>query len=254
MSEEKQLLTDEAVVLHVKNWQSSDKYVLCFTKEHGKIRFIAYGARYMKNVQGRLLQPFARLEVEVQPGQRIDRLRNCSLIKMPEMPDMWQMAYGSVIGELTALFTEDKEPQPELYSVLALSLEALKLRNPRIVMLSFAIKMLYLTGFAPQMNHCVSCGKELSDEEAYFNFLQGGVVCKECKAKYAGDEVLPCSIGTRQLWQWLAQLDYLNPTPLKIHGAELMELEKFLLRYIYFQTDKELNSLNFLAQLQLGKM
>ena len=26
------------------------------------------------------------------------------------------MAYGSVIGELTALFTEDKEPQPELYS------------------------------------------------------------------------------------------------------------------------------------------
>ena len=104
------------------------------------------------------------------------------------------------------------------------------------------------------MNHCVSCGKELSAEEAYFNSLQGGVVCNECKAKYAGEEVLPCSIGTRQLWQWLVQLDYLNPTPLKIHGAELMELEKFLLCYIYFQTDKELNSLNFLAQLQLGKM
>ena len=30
--------------------RGADKYVLCFTKEHGKIRFIAYGARYEKKM------------------------------------------------------------------------------------------------------------------------------------------------------------------------------------------------------------
>ncbi|MBR6636638.1 MAG: recombination protein O N-terminal domain-containing protein, partial [Phascolarctobacterium sp.] len=46
---------DDAIVLHVKNWQTADKYAVCFTREHGKIRFIVYGGRYPKNVAGRLL-------------------------------------------------------------------------------------------------------------------------------------------------------------------------------------------------------
>ena len=57
---EREQLVDEALVLHVKNYQTADKYAICFTRKHGKLRFIAYGARYVKNVQGRLLQPFAR--------------------------------------------------------------------------------------------------------------------------------------------------------------------------------------------------
>ena len=45
MSEsQRELLADDALVLHVKNWQTADKYAVCFTKEHGKVRFIAYGA------------------------------------------------------------------------------------------------------------------------------------------------------------------------------------------------------------------
>ena len=49
MSEsQRELLADDALVLHVKNWQTADKYAVCFTKEHGKVRFIAYGARYEK--------------------------------------------------------------------------------------------------------------------------------------------------------------------------------------------------------------
>ena len=42
MSEsQRELLADDALVLHVKNWQTADKYAVCFTKEHGKLRFIA---------------------------------------------------------------------------------------------------------------------------------------------------------------------------------------------------------------------
>lgn len=86
MSEsQRELLADDALVLHVKNWQTADKYAVCFTKEHGKLLLIAYGARYEKNIHGRLLQPFANLHIEVQQGQKIDKRAAVSFCRCPSL-------------------------------------------------------------------------------------------------------------------------------------------------------------------------
>lgn len=253
MSEnEREQLIDEALVLHVKNYQTADKLVVCFTKKHGKLRFIAYGARYVKNVQGRLLQPFACLNIQVQQGQRVDKLRSCELVRMPKSLDMQQMAYGAVAAELTAVLTEDHEADEKLYELLLATLAALTKRNPRLVVLSFAIKLLGITGFAPQMSHCVGCGTAIALEDAaWFSPLQGGLLCEACHAGYTGEGLEPCGQGTRQLWQWLATLDYENPAAFSVRGGDLMELERLLYKFIFFQTDKPLNSLNFLSQMGL---
>ena len=253
MSEnEREQLIDEALVLHVKDYKTADKLVVCFTKKHGKLHFIAYGARYVKNVQGRLLQPFACLNIQVQQGQRVDKLRSCELVRMPKSLDMQQMAYGAVAAELTAVLTEDHEADEELYELLLATLAALTKRNPRLVVLSFAIKLLGITGFAPQMSHCVGCGTAIALEDAaWFSPLQGGLLCEACHAGYTGEGLEPCGQGTRQLWQWLATLDYENPAAFSVRGGDLMELERLLYKFIFFQTDKPLNSLNFLSQMGL---
>ena len=253
MSEnEREQLIDEALVLHVKDYQTADKLVVCFTKKHGKLRFIAYGARYVKNVQGRLLQPFACLNIQVQQGQRVDKLRSCELVRMPKSLDMQQMAYGAVAAELTVVLTEDHETDEELYELLLATLAALTKRNPRLVVLSFAIKLLGITGFAPQMSQCVGCGTAIALEDAaWFSPLQGGLLCEACHAGYTGEGLEPCGQGTRQLWQWLATLDYENPAAFSVRGGDLMELERLLYKFIFFQTDKPLNSLNFLSQMGL---
>ena len=253
MSEnEREHLQDEALVLHVKNYQTADKYAVCFTKNHGKLRFIAYGARYVKNVQGRLLQPFACLNIEVQQGQKVDKLRSCELVRLPKSLDMQQMAYGAVAAELTAVLTEDREPGGELYALLTATLAALTKRNPRLVVLSFAIKLLGITGFAPQMAQCVGCGASIPlTDAAWFSPLQGGLLCSQCHGSYTGEGLEPCGQGTRRLWQWLAALDYESPTPFSVRGGDLMELERLLYKFIFFQTDKPLNSLNFLSQMGL---
>lgn len=240
---------DDAIVLHVKNWQTADKYAVCFTREHGKIRFIAYGGRYPKNVAGRLLQPFAQLSLEVIAGQRLDKLKSCELLQMPQAFDFKQMAYAAVATELTAVFTEDHQAQPEIYDLLTETLKLLKERNPRIVVLSFALKLLALVGVSPQLENCVVCCKELNSEEnAWFSPLQGGIVCSDCH-NAGGEE--PFSIGTRKLLNHLKNLDFQNPAPFTVKGGELMELEALLYKFILFQTDKPLNSINFLSQMGL---
>lgn len=243
---------DEAIVLRVQPWQTVDKYVFCFTRNYGKRRFVAYGARYEKNVKGRLLQPFAELELELTAGQRIDRLKNCELRRLPEGYDITQMAYAAVAAELTYVFTEDGQPQEELYLLLQSTLRAIAKRNPRIVVLSFGIKLLQLVGLAPEVECCINCGKELLDNVAeglYFSPEQGGVSCSSCGTAAALKPNFQAD--TQRLWLWLAKLDYANPAPMTIKGSALMELERNLYQFILFQTDKPLRSLEFLQQMKL---
>lgn len=244
-----EVLSDEGLILRVRDWQTADKYVIALTKSFGKQRFIAYGARYPKNINGRLLQPFACLELQLQKGQRIDKLQNCSLVRLPQTMDMQQMAYAAVAAELTALFTEDGQPQEELYVLLEQTLKLLLVKPPRIVVLAFALKLLELTGILPPMEVCSQCGKELgAEQEAWFNLEQGGLHCKAC---HTDTKELSCSAITRELWNTLLHLDMEQPASFVVKGRALMELEKILLGYIRYQTDKELNSLQFVRELGL---
>ena len=46
-------------------------------------------------------------------------------------------------------------------------------------------------------------------------------------------------------------LDFNAPIKFSVKGADLMQLEQILYRFIVYQTDKPLKSLNFLAQVGL---
>lgn len=242
-------ISDQGVVLMVRNWQTADKYAVCFTREHGKVRFIAYGARYVRNTAGRLLQPFASLQLEITAGQKIDRLKSCELLRLPQVYDFKEMAYGAVITEITAVLTEDHQPQPEIYELLEQVFLLIKKHNPRLVTAAYILQLLALTGFAPQVESCVVCGRQPEpDEDCYFSPLQGGLVCHECAA--GGEE--PFSTGTRMLFKQLQQLDFQSPQKFSVRGAHLMELERLLCKFLLFQTDKPLKSLDFLNRMNIS--
>ena len=94
-----ELIQDEAVILEVRNWQTADKYAVCFCRDHGKIPFIAYGAAYPKSVSGRLVQPFAHVRLSLARGRRVAALKSCEFVEIPRTPDVEVMAYGSIISE-----------------------------------------------------------------------------------------------------------------------------------------------------------
>lgn len=240
------LYKDEVIVLKVKDWQTADKYAVCFSRDHGKISFIAYGARYARTSGGRLIQPFAQLDVQLYSGKRLDSLKNCDLISQPQQMDIKQMAYASIISEVTEALTEEHEPQEDIYKLLVDAIKILVLKNPRLVALSTLCKLLGLSGFAPVYDACVNCGNEISSD-AFFSAVQGGVICDKCH----GGEELPFSSGAQKLLYELTTLDFGDPQPFIVRGGDLMQLEQALYRFILYQIDKPLKSLSFLAQLGL---
>lgn len=244
------VITDDAIVLRVRDQGDKDKYVICYTRAHGKLRFTVFGGRSANNVKGRVLQTFSELELELGESGHFYKFRNAQLITMPISYDIKQMAYAAVVAELTALLTEDHEAQEELYELLKSTLKVISQRNPRLVVLSFAIKLLHLSGIAPQMDGCVSCGRVVDIEEiAHFSPLQGGLICKECKADFPGEGLQTVTPEARKLWHILEQIDFAHPPSFSVRGQDLMDVEKMLYKFICFQTDKNLQSLEFLSQL-----
>ena len=244
---------DEVVILQVNNWQTADKKAVCFSRFHGKIVFLAYGARYPKSVSGRLIQPFACLEAEFYPGSRVDKLKSCQLsAPMPQM-ELEQMAYGFLMAELTERLTEQGEPSEDIYMLLQKALQLLVSRNPRLATLAYLIQLLDHCGIGPVYEVCVNCSRP-AERDGWFSEMQGGFLCQECHSGRGQAEGLPAfHEETRRLWQQLRMLNFAEPGHFSVKGSALMELEHILHRYLVYQTEQPINSLEFIRQLAGGK-
>lgn len=239
-------INDEIIVLSAKDWQNVDKYAVCFSRVHGKITFIAYGAKYPKSVAGRLIQPFAVLNAEFYEGNRLAKLKSCSLLQAAPAYKIRELAYGSLIAEATELLTEDGDPKEEIFILLEQSLPLLKLHNSRLVALAYLVKLLELAGVGPIRDTCVICGRQ-GEENAGFSNEQGGLICVECGVTRSG--LVPFHMETRLLWEQLLNLDFSKPSTFTVKGSALMELEQIVNGFITYQVDQPLKCLNFLAQL-----
>ena len=237
---------DEIIILRVKDWQTADKYAVCFSREHGKVSFIAYGARYGKSNGGRLIQPFAQLSARLIGGRRFDTLQQCELSVLPQTMDILALAYSAVIAEAVENLTEEYSPQEEIFILLQQALVLLGRHNKRLVVVSALCKLLSFCGFDPALENCKTCHEKI-EGDAYFSTVQGGVVCDNCSA---GAE-LPFAVGTRELMLKLQRLDFANPEKFVVRGADLMQLEQTLYKFLVYQTDKPLVSLQFLAQISV---
>ena len=240
-----EVFQDEAVILRVKNWQTADKYAVCFCREHGKIPFVAYGAAYPRSQSGRLVQPFAHLRLSLSPGRKVASLRSCESLEMPLAMDWENLAYGAIIGEAAEHLLGDEEPQEEVFLLLLEAFRLLGKRNRRLVTDSTLLKLLALCGLNPILDQCTSCGEPVT-EDGYFSLVQGGFLCKNCAM---GDE-LPFTVATRDLMDRLLHLDLQAPPDFTVRGRELMAMEKILHQFILYQTDRPLRSLEFLAKME----
>jgi len=240
---------DEVIILQVNNWQTADKKAVCFSREHGKIVFLAYGARYPKNPAGRVLQPFFNLEAEFYSGNRVEKLKSCELAgPMPHL-DLSGLSYGSLMAEVTDRLTEQGEPSEGIYHLLCDSIKLLEVRNPRLVALIFIIRLLDLCGIGPVYEVCVNCSRP-SEAGGWFSNEQGGYICSECgMAQDKKGVIHSFNEGARTLWQQLRLFDFSNPERFVVKGSVLMEVEKILHSYLVYHMEQPLKSLDFIRQI-----
>jgi DNA repair protein RecO (recombination protein O) len=97
--------------------------------------------------------------------------------------DLDRIALASTAVEAVALGVEDSDPFPDLYRLLAETLDHLEVADrPAVVLQGFFLHLLRLLGYRPEFSECVRCRAPLlARVETYLSPASGGAVCASCR-------------------------------------------------------------------------
>ena len=193
-----------ALVLRTYDFSESSLVVTLFTREFGKIRALAKGAKRPKNPFDFALDLLAlcRIVFLHKSTEALHLLTEAKLLRRFRVErsglEGWYAAlYAS---DLVNAMTHDEDAQPMLFDLLEDSLNRFQTRTRlKDHLLRFEWRLLSLTGHGPSLDACVSCGEEIkniaattqnsddtqrktSRSEVFFALTEGGVLCPRCRA------------------------------------------------------------------------
>ncbi len=175
----------KAIILQGKNYGESDKIVVAFTKERGRVDFYARGVRKMKSKNRALVQPFTYSELELSEGKNMDYLNQGVLIEgfSAIHTDFDKIVECSYLSEYLIQVLHPHDPYVELCYLFLLTLNYMDKRKPtsNIASLSFMIKSFDILGYAPLIDGCSCCGKSVEELKSFrYQASEGSLICTDC--------------------------------------------------------------------------
>lgn len=246
--------TTEAVVLGTRNWGEADKIITLLSPEKGLIKAAAFGSRRPRSALAGNLQMFNQVEVQLQKGDKLDTVKNCSLLHANRdmSTDFTVMAYGSFVAETAGRLAIENFPQQQMYQRLLEIFSAFAGRNPRIAAEAAAYQLLEYSGMQLGYEYCAQCGCQM-EGDGFFDYEAGGALCPKCADMGRLDPrkklVQEYPAGVREFIRQLLQLDWHSRPAFSVKGRIMVAAEGLLLGYLHFIFEKPLKSLEFIRQI-----
>jgi len=174
----------EALILEVFDLQEQDRIVTFLTRERGKLRGVARGARRKYSRFAGQLQPLAQVKVTwfEKEGRELVRLSGVEPIRLAGhlLSDLEGILLASYLAEHLKELAQENEPAELYYRLLESTLTALAEGVDRdLAARFFETWALRLAGVFPEPRDCPSCGRPLTDG-AVLPASGEGLVCGEC--------------------------------------------------------------------------
>lgn len=144
----------EGIVLRRQPVTESSLLVTWYTREFGKLKTLAKGARRAKGPFQGKIDLFYRDEIVFLPSKRSDLhlLHDCFL-ENPHAPlrkSVASLTAASYACELVELATEREDPNTRIYDLLMKMLEFLERRHDGVPLIWFEIRLLAAAGWEPK--------------------------------------------------------------------------------------------------------
>ncbi len=162
--------------------------VTAFSREFGKLRAIAKGARRPKGPFESALDLLAlcRIVFLRKSSDALDLLTEAKLIWRfrPAGRDLGSLYAAYYVAELLTALTDEYDPHVELFDLAEAILRGLSRGEPpNREVIAFELGMLRELGMLPSLSACAACGQEIAGGgRVAFGQLDGGVLCGQCRA------------------------------------------------------------------------
>ncbi len=181
------ILSSEAIILRTYPLRETDKIVVAYTREYGKVRGVARGSRRIKSRFSGRLEPLSWVELVAFEGrnQELVSIDKVELLKGYglEMQDYQAYLRASYLLELLMETVPEHEANDSLFRLLLHVLPLLgDSHKSRLASVYFQIWHLKLAGLLPSLTACSGCGGALSPgREAYCQLDALGLFCRACR-------------------------------------------------------------------------
>lgn len=242
----------EAVVLRHADWGEADRILALYTRERGKLRAVAKGARRIKSRKAGHLEPFTRVTLQLAKGRDMPIVTQADTLDayLALRDDLVRTATAAYVVELLDRFTyEDEGENPAIFHLLTDTLTRVaSLPDPWLALRYYEIRLLDFLGFRPHLFECANCGAEIQPEAQFFSPSAGGVLCPRCGAGLPGAR--PISVEALRNVRHFQRSPYAEAQRARPGPEVRVEIEALMQGYITYQLERELNSPGFLKQIK----
>ena len=179
-------ISSEALVLRTYKIGETSKIVVLLTRERGKVRAVARGARGGKPRYRSALEPLSEVRVTLhgRQGAELMRLGECELVRSAFPPtgrDLDAALSFSYFAELLDAFAQEGEAEDAVYR-LALAVLAAASAGADIRLLARYLEawLLRLHGLYPSLDRCAGCDGSLAAGALPYHHSAHGFVCDAC--------------------------------------------------------------------------
>ncbi|MBX3047404.1 MAG: DNA repair protein RecO [Anaerolineales bacterium] len=253
MARESRTQRVEGIVLKHADFGEADRLVTLFTREEGKLRAIAKGARKPGSRKGGHLEPFTRVSLLLGKGREIPIVEQAEAVELNAAlgSNLVALGYAAYVVELIDKFSADHDEHRGVYRLTRDTLQRLASgEDLQLAVRFFEVKLLEQMGFRPQLQQCAACGAEIQPEDQYFSFELGGAVCPRCGRQRGGGAVQRISLGALKVLRHLQRSDYATARRVQPSPPVQLELESLMNLYVSYLLERNLNTPKFLRRVR----
>jgi DNA repair protein RecO (recombination protein O) len=244
--------TASGVVLRRIDLGEKDRILTVYTREHGKLSAIAKGSRRPGSKLSGASEPFAYSRMMLAAGRDLEVLAQADIKEsFPNIKtDMRSVAHAVYFLELVDRFSEDRQPNPDLFDTLLSSLYVLESRtDPELAARHFELQVLTILGYEPHFDACLKCGRTIGRERIAFSPSLGGIVCNECGMAPNDAIWVPGAAAS-----YVSALRRTQPNlvkDLKMPPGARHDVARMLKWHIRYRLERDLKSIDFIQAIEM---
>lgn len=240
------------VVIKVIDHGESDKIVVLYGPQRGKLAGIAKGAKKSKKRFSNKLELFSRLDilfdervrgglVQITEAELLD-----SYINLRQDYDRYIGA--TLICELMNSWSKENDADENIYVLLTWALQELNRSDScKTVQIFFQVKLYTLLGYKLHLDSCILCG-EAGQTGVPYGFLpsRNGLICRGCRPAIEPKDMMPLSLGTIKLLQSVQELPLEKLHRLRFSKSSIQEALALFRAYGQYLLQREITAWNFI--------
>ncbi len=241
----------EAIVLKHSDFGEADRLLTLYTREEGKIKAIAKGARKTRSRKAGHVEPFSQVRLQLARGKNFFVVSQAEAINTHAIlaEDLERLGYASYVVELLERFSVDEDQNRALYRLLRDTLSRLEDEaQVQIAIRYYEIHLLDELGFRPELQECLKCGQDIRPEDQFFSTQQGGVLCPNCGP--TDPSAHPISMHALKYLRHFQRSTYAEALRAQMKTSVQLELETLMNHYLTYLLEKNLNSPRFLRNVR----